>query len=316
MGYKLAEQVQQSWSQLDHGPYRLILGIALALPEESRRCWFGRDRYAQLLGKAPETDAEKENAYKSVQRMIKALIGAGALRLVSPAKPGRSAVYELVFPASNGGQSTSTITEMEDVQRPPSDPEWGTVNVPNGGHSTTPMEDVQRPEWGTPDVHPKKYEEEVEEEVNKPPAKAALEKHVADDFKAWYQAYPKHKGVGLARAAYKKARRNGVTADELMAGAKSYAAEQKGKDPKFTAYPASWLNQERWTDEPDHVSESASKLSPWDPAYHQAKPTVEDKMRSTIAAGQRLQAQMGAVPRQYQWCNPSREIEASEQESA
>lgn len=281
MGYKLAEQVQHNWSHLDHGPYRLILGIALALPEESRRCWFGRDRYAQLLGKAPETDAEKENAYKSVQRMIKALIGAGALQLVSAAKPGRTAVYELMFPASNGGQSTSTITEMGDAQRPPSEPEWGTVNVPNGGHSATPMEDAKRPEWGTPDVHPKKNEEEVKEESNKAPlpvaqadaheaqgeidldlpakkpalSKAALAKQIAEDFSEWYEAYPKHIGRGAATNAYSRARKNGATAEELLAGARRYAAERKGEDPKFTAQPATWLNQERWTDDPTHMGE-------------------------------------------------------------
>jgi hypothetical protein len=83
-----------------------------------------------------------------------------------------------------------------------------------------------------------------------------------------------------------------------------------------------WKNEQRAIRNAERFEEakakaSAAKLSPWDPAYHhKGKPTVEDKMRDTVARGQRLQAQMGPIPRQYQWCNPPREIEAPEQESA
>ncbi|MFF2296970.1 hypothetical protein [Arthrobacter sp. NPDC058127] len=266
MGYKLAGQVQQQWSHLDHGPYRLLIGIALALPEDSTRCWFGRDRFAQLLGKTPVTEAEKENAYKSVQRTIKALITAEALRLVSAAKPGKSAVYQLLFGA-NGGHSASTLTEgMGDVQCPPLEREWGTLSVPNGGRSATPMVDVQGPEWGTPDVHPKKKEEEVQEEVKKPRAsKAALEKQMTEDFEAWYAIYPKHEGKKPARTAYAKARKNGATLEELISGAQRFAAKRKGQDPGFTAMPATWLNQERWTDE---AGSSTVQDGPWSKTYH------------------------------------------------
>ncbi|NSX37814.1 hypothetical protein HTS88_15630 [Pseudarthrobacter oxydans] len=198
-----------------------------------------------------------------------------------------------------------------------------------------------------------------------PSSKTALARQLAEDFQDWYAIYPKHVGRGAAVNSYNRARKNGATPEELINGARRYAAERKGQDPQYTAAPATWLNQERWTDDPDHLGEidvdailgkdywtpgpppaglsvaeeigwkkeqralrnaarleeakakaSSANLSPWDPAYHQAKPSVEDKMRATMAAGQRLQAQTGAVPRQYQWCNPPREIEAPEQESA
>ncbi len=42
-----------------------------------------------------------------------------------------------------------------------------------------------------------------------------------------------------------------ATADELKAGAERYAAATAGKDPEFIAHPKTWLNAERWTDEPD-----------------------------------------------------------------
>jgi hypothetical protein len=203
-----------------------------------------------------------------------------------------------------------------------------------------------------------------------PLSKAALAKQLAEDFNDWYAIYPKHVGRGAAVNSYTKARKNGATVEELMAGARRYAAERKGQEPQFTKAPATWLNQECWTDEPDHVGEidvdailgkdywtpgtppegldvaeeiawkkdqraahnaerlteakskAAAKLSPWDPAYHQrGKLTTTQKMQKTLEAGRRLQEQYDAangivsVPRQYQWCNPPRELEAPEEES-
>lgn len=203
------------------------------------------------------------------------------------------------------------------------------------------------------------------------PSKAALAKQLAEDFNDWYAIYPKHVGRGAAVNSYTKARKNGATVEELIAGARRYATERKGQEPQYTAAPATWLNQERWTDDPDHTGEidvdailgkdywtpgtppeglgvaeeiawkkeqraahnaerlaeakakqAAKQLGPWDPEYHrQGKPTTGDKMRTTIQNAYRLQAQHDVangvtVPRQYAWCNPSRELETPEQESA
>jgi hypothetical protein len=221
------------------------------------------------------------------------------------------------------------------------------------------------------DTHEEQGEIEIDLPAEKPLSKTALAKQIAEDFNEWYAIYPKHVGRGAAVNSYTKARKNGATAEQLMAGARRYAAERKGEDPKFTAQPATWLNQERWTDDPTHIGEidvdvilgkdywtpgpppaglsvseeigwkkeqraihnaerlaeakakAAAKLSPWNPAFHQqGKPLLGDKMRDTVNRAMRMQAHIDAatgskpVPRQYQWCNPPREIEAPEQESA
>jgi hypothetical protein len=219
---------------------------------------------------------------------------------------------------------------------------------------------------------PKQGEIAIDLPAEEPPlSKAALTKQLGEDFNDWYAIYPKHVGRGAAVNSYTKARKNGATVEELTAGARRYAAERKGQDPQFTKAPANWLNQECWTDEPDHTGEidvdailgkdywtagtfpegldvaaeiawkkeqrvahnaerlaqakaktAAAKLSPWDPAYHQSgRPTTSQKMQRTLDAGRRLQAQYDAangvtVPRQYQWCNPPRELEAPTEESA
>jgi hypothetical protein len=219
---------------------------------------------------------------------------------------------------------------------------------------------------------PKQGEIEIDVRPEKPPlSKAALAKQLAEDFNDWYAIYPKHVGRGAAVNSYTKVRKNGATAEELIAGARRYAAERKGQEPQYTAAPATWLNQERWTDDPDHTGEidvdavlgkdywapgtppegldvaaeiawkkeqraahnaerleeaktktASKKLTPWDPAFHQnGKATTGQKMRNTIDGAMRMQARYDAangatVPRQYAWCNPPRELEAPEQESA
>ncbi|BCW62466.1 helix-turn-helix domain-containing protein [Arthrobacter sp. StoSoilB22] len=100
-----------------------------------------------------------------------------------------------------------------------------------------------------------------------PLSKAALAKQLAEDFSDWYAVYPKHVGRGAAVNAYTKARKNGATAEELIAGATRYATERKREDPKFTKMPATWLNQECWADEPNQTG-----ANPWTPEYHSPVP--------------------------------------------
>jgi hypothetical protein len=166
---------------------------------------------------------------------------------------------------------------------------------------------------------PKQGEIEIDLPPEEPPmSKAALAKQLGEDFNDWYAIYPKHVGRGAAVNSYTKARKNGATSDDLLNGAMRYAVERKGQDPQFTKAPATWLNQECWADE----IASTAALSPWDSAYHQnGKLTTSQKMRNTIEAGRRMQAEHDArngvtVPRQYQWCNPPSELGAPEEESA
>ena len=65
------------------------------------------------------------------------------------------------------------------------------------------------------------------------------------NFEEFWKQYPKRVAKGDARSAYKKAIKkaeHGI----IMAGVARY-----NPDPEFTCMPATWLNQERWLDEPD-----------------------------------------------------------------
>lgn len=69
-------------------------------------------------------------------------------------------------------------------------------------------------------------------------------------FDAFWEAYPLHKAKGAAVKAWAKAILR-APPEEIIAAAERY----RPAEPKFTKHPATWLNQDCWTDEPDHHDE-------------------------------------------------------------
>jgi hypothetical protein len=83
------------------------------------------------------------------------------------------------------------------------------------------------------------------------------------DFIAFWEIYPRRDDKGHARKAWMgKVVRDKVPADEVIRGAKGYAAKVANSERKFIALPATWLNGERWADE-DDATKPAERI-PWD----------------------------------------------------
>lgn len=68
-------------------------------------------------------------------------------------------------------------------------------------------------------------------------------------FEAWYAVYPLHVGRKKAEESYDRAIRHGIDPGLLVAAAQAYRDSPRRK-PDYTAHPATWLNQERWNDDP------------------------------------------------------------------
>ena len=81
------------------------------------------------------------------------------------------------------------------------------------------------------------------------PSPSQKESILEADFSIFWEIYPRHVAKGAAKKAFIRAVR-GATVTEIIAGAKRYAAEQSGKDQTFVAHAATWLNAERWGDDP------------------------------------------------------------------
>jgi hypothetical protein len=75
---------------------------------------------------------------------------------------------------------------------------------------------------------------------------------VMQQFDQFWRAYPRRMGKANARKAFEKAIKQGATLGEMLDALK-WQCQQPGwlKDGgSFIPYPASWLNAERWHDEP------------------------------------------------------------------
>ena len=68
-------------------------------------------------------------------------------------------------------------------------------------------------------------------------------------FDEFWKVYPRRAAKKAAMVAWTKAVKT-ATPEEIIRGAIAYHASRTGKDPQHTAHAATWLNGERWTDEP------------------------------------------------------------------
>lgn len=86
----------------------------------------------------------------------------------------------------------------------------------------------------------------------------------ADRFDEFWTAYPRKTSKGHARTAWAKAVK-AAPAATIIAAAERFAAERAGQDPRYTPHPATWLNGERWTDEPGRPQlRVVGNHQPWD----------------------------------------------------
>jgi len=104
---------------------------------------------------------------------------------------------------------------------------------------------------------------------------------VDSDFEEWYRNFPKHVAKAAALKAYRAARKKATPA-ELLQGAMRYAAERQGKDQNFTAYPASWLNAGRWTDEASAPTGTTVDMD-GNPVDYRPPPQNRQQRRSHLA---------------------------------
>jgi hypothetical protein len=96
--------------------------------------------------------------------------------------------------------------------------------------------------------------EPIEEDISPLPPNGSVQQGTRQEdhsraFDEFWQAYPLRKAKGAAKRAFDKAIKAGASAAEIIEGAKHYASERAGQDPRYTAHPTTWLNGERWTDE-------------------------------------------------------------------
>ena len=69
-------------------------------------------------------------------------------------------------------------------------------------------------------------------------------------FARFYQAYPRHVGKKPAQAAWLRINPGPALIQTIMQALERYREQVKDSEERFILHPATWLNQERWEDEP------------------------------------------------------------------
>lgn len=81
-----------------------------------------------------------------------------------------------------------------------------------------------------------------------------------DEFDRFWAAYPRKTAKGKARVAFARARTK-VTLERMLA-ALAWQREQTAwlqDGGRFIPHPATWLNQERWDDEPSSIPQMSAR---------------------------------------------------------
>lgn len=98
------------------------------------------------------------------------------------------------------------------------------------------------------------------------------------DFEIFWLHSPRKVGKGSARKAYRKALTK-TSPEILLAGITAHAVAMSGKDETYIPYPATWLNQERWNDQPASTNGNGIYLSERD-APKAPPPPLKGKLRA------------------------------------
>ncbi len=86
--------------------------------------------------------------------------------------------------------------------------------------------------------------------------------HRLEAFGAFWLNYPKKKAREEAKKAWIAALARGANPQHIVDAAAGYAKERDGEDPKYTKYPATWLNKGCYDDEPEEPRRGHLKALP------------------------------------------------------
>jgi hypothetical protein len=79
-----------------------------------------------------------------------------------------------------------------------------------------------------------------------------------DQFETFWRTYPRRIGKGAARKSFEKALKL-ESFDGIMTGLHRQLSYYASKEQQFIPHPTTWLNQERWSDEPQPIQSKSGR---------------------------------------------------------
>jgi len=121
-----------------------------------------------------------------------------------------------------------------------------------------------------------------------------LSSSALDEFACFWQEYPRKEGKGKARESFLAARRK-VGSAAIMAGLADQRGVMAAKEMRYIPLPATWLNQERWSDEIEDGPPGQPRVDP------HARETRIANARTQLAGGMEPELARGMVKDDLEW---------------
>lgn len=231
----------------------LIAAMRSDLPPAARLVWMCLENHANSAGFWSITNsqiaAELHLGIATVKRSVWLLESRSVIRRDVSSK------HLTVFHMNRGG-------EMRDQNDPPSKHNGGSNRslVQKNGGSKRSLIPKMGDQKDTPSGKMGDQIEPPESTSKNPPVRAhqirpsAVSSRAArrresepDGFADFYDRYPRKAARRAAAKAFAGAIRRGATLAEILAGLERHRFSD---DPQYQPHPATWLNQNRWLDEP------------------------------------------------------------------
>jgi hypothetical protein len=167
-------------------------------------------------------------------------------------------------PSTQGGAgATPSGSADSDGEVPDQEPFFSPDTAAEGGATATPY----KVKGVAPAPPSSKEQTSTTYKVSSPaeggatatPSRQKVDHHL-DAFGAFWLVYPKKKAREEARKAWCSAIDRGANPERIVEAATAYARERASEDPKFTKYPATWLNKGCYDDEPDTIPGTRAPL--------------------------------------------------------
>lgn len=176
-------------------------------------------------------------------------------------------------PLNGGAPAPSDTTSRGDTLSPvtPRHPRGDTLSPEEVTHCH-PNQSKTKIEPIAPGAHTQNLD--IGAEGEKPTAQAA--DAFADFFAEFQTAYPRLGCIEATEDALRSAIEAGVDPSRILAGARTYAAEQQGNEPRYIAYSENWVAAKRWERHP-----APSATAPADKAA-----AIQEQRAKAIREGQ------------------------------
>lgn len=140
------------------------------------------------------------------------------------------------------------------------------ISPPNGNPMHPAIANASPPLWQN-DSSPDPHNDHSKERSDRPPVRppASNMAPLRGRFDAFWAEYPKKRAKGAAWKAWQKLKPSSELTSQMLTALRRQRSSSDWRDSKFIPHPATWLNDERWSDEPSIQLERESGPIPfWD----------------------------------------------------